>query len=60
MGLFCVVMLCGALGFWLSDEYQVPQWLMWSMLVLGTALWVIAKLMEVREARSEGNNDRSY
>ncbi len=43
---FFVVMLCGGAGLWLSAHYQIPQWLLWPLLVLGTTVWGLAKWME--------------
>ena len=56
----CVAMLGGGIGLWLSAEYQIPQWLLWSLLALGTTMWGLAKWMEWREAETERNHDRAH
>ena len=55
---FFVVMLCGGAGLWLSAQYQVPQWLLWLLLALGTTVWGLAKWMEQQEAETEHDQDR--
>ena len=54
---FFVVMLCGGAGLWLSAQYQVPQWLLWLLLALGTTMWGLAKWMERQEAKTECSHD---
>lgn len=56
----CVAMLCGAIGLWLSAQYQIPQWLLWSLLALGTTMWALAKWMEWRETGTERKHDRAH
>ncbi|AWE90062.1 hypothetical protein CSC28_0278 [Pseudomonas paraeruginosa] len=53
-----MVMLCGGAGIWLSGQYQVPQWLLWLLLALGTTVWGLAKWMEQQEAEAERDPDR--
>lgn len=53
------VVFCGGAGFWLDAHYQVPQWGLWSLLVLGTLAWGLANWMEWREARKELNRDQA-
>ncbi|BAT62869.1 hypothetical protein IOMTU133_0346 [Pseudomonas aeruginosa] len=53
-----MVMLCGGAGLWLSAQYQVPQWLLWLLLALGTTVWGLAKWMEQQEAETEHDQDR--
>ena len=55
---FFVVMLCGGAGIWLSGQYQVPQWLLWLLLALGTTVWGLATWMEQQEAEAERDPDR--
>lgn len=54
---FFVVMLRGGAGLWLSAQYQVPQWLLWLLLALGTTMWGLAKWMERQEAKTECSHD---
>ena len=56
---FFVTMLCGGVGLWVGAQYQIPQWIMWLLLSLGTALWVFAKWHESQEAEQERNHDRA-
>lgn len=56
---FCMAMLSGGAGLWLSGQYQFPQWLLWALLTMGTAAWGFAKWMEWREAKKERNHDRA-
>lgn len=53
----CVGLICGGAGVWLGGKYQVPQWMLWSLLVLGTLTWGLARWMEWREAGKERNHD---
>ncbi|EIK51361.1 hypothetical protein YO5_14970 [Stutzerimonas stutzeri TS44] len=57
---FFVVMLCGGAGLLLSTQYQVPQWLFWLLLALGTTIWGLAKWMERQEAKTERSHDRAH
>lgn len=57
---FFVVMLCGGAGLLLSTQYQVPQWLLWLLLALGTTIWGLAKWMERQEAKTERSHDRAH
>ena len=57
---FFVVMLCGGAGLLLSAQYQVPQWLLWLLLALGTTIWGLAKWMERQEAKTERSHDRAH
>ncbi len=54
---FCVAIFCGGIGLWLSTEYQIPQWLLWSLLSLGSTMWGLAKWMERQEAKTECSHD---
>ncbi len=54
---FCVAIFCGGIGLWLSTEYQIPQWLLWSLLLLGSTMWGLAKWMERQEAKTESSHD---
>jgi hypothetical protein len=53
---FCMVMLSGGAGLWLSSQYQFPQWLLWPLLMLGTATWGFAKWMEWADSK-KGRHD---
>jgi len=44
----------------LSAQYQVPQWLLWLLLALGTTIWGLAKWMERQEAKTERSHDRAH
>lgn len=55
-----VAMFCGGTGLWLSTQYQVPQWLLWSLLATGTTMWGLAKRMEWCESQEERNHARSH
>ena len=57
---FCVAIFCGGIGLWLSTEYQVPQWLLWLLLVLGATIWGLAKWMEQQEVKTERSHDRAH
>jgi len=48
-----IVMLCSFFGCWMSGQYDFPEWLLWSLLLLGTSLWAFAKLAEHREENRE-------
>lgn len=56
---FCMAMLSGGAGLWLSGQYQFPQWLLRALLTMGTAAWGFAKWMEWREAKKERNHDHA-
>ena len=55
-----MVVLCGGAGFLLGAQYQVPQWVLWPLLVLGTVTWGLAKWMEWRKDRTERNHDQAH
>lgn len=57
---FCMSMLSGGAGLWLSGQYQLPQWLLWALLTMGTAAWGFAKWMEWREAKKGRNHDHAF
>lgn len=54
---FCMVMLSGGAGLWLSGQYQFPQWLLWALLTMGTAAWGFAKWVEWRDSKKGRNHD---
>lgn len=54
------MILCGSAGFWLGANYQVPEWMLWSLVVLGTLMWILGEWIERRETRREQDHDRTH
>ena len=51
------MILCGSAGFWLGANYQVPEWMLWSLVILGTLMWILGEWIERRETRREQDHD---
>lgn len=48
-----IVISFGFFGYWMSGQYELPEWLLWPLLLLGTSLWAFAKIAEHREENRE-------
>ena len=60
MRMIWAVMLCGGAGFWLGAHYRVPQWGLWSLVVLGALMWILGEWLERREGRKEHDHDETH
>lgn len=49
MRLILIVMSGGFFGYWMRGQYELPEWLLWPLLLLGTSLWAFAKIAEHRD-----------
>jgi hypothetical protein len=55
MGRVLSVLFFGGAGFWLGAYYRVPPWVIWSLLVLGTLMWILGEWLERRETKKGGS-----
>jgi hypothetical protein len=59
MGRVLSVLVFGGAGFWLGAYYRVPPWVLWSLLVLGTLMWILGEWLERRETKRGEDHDET-
>ena len=48
----CIAIASSCIGNLIGSQYQMPQWIMWALLVLGTTMWCIAKWIDRSKGKS--------
>lgn len=54
MKYICIAIASSCIGNLIGSQYQMPQWIMWALLVLGTIMWCLSKWMDRSEEKSSG------